>query len=179
MVAVFTPAFDDREPEEQSRDLFRRTIVPLRLELLRMALRMTSHKEDAEDLLHDSFLKALSNVDSLADEKNARAWMRSILRNTFVSGLRARMRAPVELVPGNDMERVMGCLREQARAVDERAEILDAVGRLDEPFREPVVLCDLVGMTYEDAALKIGCPLGTLMSRLSRARGKLREILKA
>ena len=177
MVAIFTPAFDDREPIDEAKGLFYRTILPLRLELFRMALKMTNHKHDAEDLLHDSFLKALGKISSLADERRARSWMYSILRNTFVSEARCRARARVESMPGNEMDRVVDMVR-HCNGTFEKVEMRMAMDRLDEAFRRPVMLCDVHGMTYVEAAKNIGCPLGTLMSRLSRGREKLREILE-
>jgi RNA polymerase sigma-70 factor (ECF subfamily) len=177
LVAIFTPAFDDREPERESRELFDKAIVPLRIELLRMALKMThQHRHDAEDLLHDSLLKALSRISSLADERNARAWMYTIMRNTFVSELRSRER--FDLIPGNEMDRVIDLIR-HCNGTLARVEVARAVGKMDETFRKPVLLCDVCGYSYAEAAREIGCPLGTLMSRLSRGREKLREILEA
>lgn len=178
MVAIFTPAFDDREPSRETRDVFYKAILPLRLELFRMAFKMTNHKHDAEDLLHDSFLKALKRIDSLADEDNARAWMYTILRNTFISGIRSQCRVRVESVPGNEMDRVIDLIA-HCNGTTVKVEIKRAVEKLDDTFREPVVLCDVYGYSYVEAAEEIGCPLGTLMSRLSRGREKLRAILEA
>jgi RNA polymerase sigma-70 factor (ECF subfamily) len=178
LVAVFIPAFDDREPSEQSRDVFYKVILPLRLELFRMALKMTNHKHDAEDLLHDSFLKALSRIESLADEGSARAWMYSILRNTFISGLRSQDRVKLEPVPGNEIHEIIDLIA-HCNGTATKVDVTRAMERLEEPFREPIVLCDVFGYTYAEAAKEIGCPLGTLMSRLSRGREKLREILEA
>ena len=178
LVAVFIPAFDDREPSEQSRDVFYKVILPLRLELFRMALKMTNHKHDAEDLLHDSFLKALSRIDSLADEGSARAWMYTILRNTFISGLRSQDRVRLEPVPGNEIHEIIDLIA-HCNGTATKVDVTRAMERLEEPFREPVVLCDVFGCTYAEAAKEIGCPLGTLMSRLSRGREKLRDILEA
>jgi len=143
-----------------------------------MALKMTNHQHDAEDLLHDSFLKALRKIGSLAEETSARAWMYTILRNTFVSGLRIQARAMMESMPGNEMHRVMDLVAHSSAATT-RVDVARAVEELDENFRKPVLLCDVLGMTYAEAAREIGCPIGTLMSRLSRARDKLREILEA
>lgn len=176
MVAIYTPAFDDAEPAGEGRELFHRAILPLRLELLRAALRMTSRREDAEDLLHDSLLKALGGIASLAEEENARAWMRAIMRNTYVSRVRLKSAALEQLVPGNELDDVSACIR-RANADAERADVLAAIGKLDETHRAPVVLCDLEGHSYKEAADRIGCALGTLMSRLSRAREKLRRLL--
>jgi len=179
LVAIFTPAFDDREPEQEARELFDKTILPLRIELLRMALKMTHHHQpDAEDLLHDSFIKALSRITSLADEKNARAWMYKILRNTFISELRSRERERLDLIPGNEMDKVIDLIG-HCNGTLVKVEVARAVARLDETFRKPVLLCDVCGYSYAEAARDIGCPLGTLMSRLSRGREKLREILEA
>jgi RNA polymerase sigma-70 factor (ECF subfamily) len=178
LVAIFTPAFDDREPSQEARDVFYKLILPLRLELFRMALKMTNHKHDAEDLLHDSFLKALRRIDSLADESNARAWMYRILKNTFVSGLRSPSRTLMESVPGNEMHKVVDLIT-HCNGTITKVDVARAIERLDENFRKPVLLCDVLGLTYAEAAEQIGCPIGTLMSRLSRARDKLREILEA
>lgn len=177
LVAIFTPAFDDREPTEEARELFHKSVLPLRLELFRMALKMTNHKHDAEDLLHDSFLKALDRITSLADERNARAWMYSILRNTFVSGIRSRERVKIEFIAGNEMDRVIDCIR-HCNGTSTKVEVRTAIAELDETFARPVMLCDVLGYSYVEAAKEIGCPLGTLMSRLSRGREKLREILE-
>jgi len=177
VVAVFSPAFDDGEPEERGMTLFKKLIVPLRIELFRLALRMTgSHKDNAEDLLHDSFLKALQQIESLADEKNARAWMYKIMRNSYISSLRSSKK--FKLIPGNEMDRVIDLIK-HCNGTIKKVEVRRALENLDETFKKPVLLCDLYGFSYEEAAKEIGCPLGTLMSRLSRGREKLRKVLES
>lgn len=176
MVAVFTPALDDREPQGEARDQFKRAILPLRLELFRMALKMTNSRFDAEDLLQDSFIKALGAIPSLADERNARAWMYSILRSTFFSGIRSQGGVKIDLVPANAMGRVIDRVR-HCNGTMTKVSVRRALSRLENPFREPVILCDLFGFSYAEAAERMGCPIGTLMSRLHRGRGKLRDML--
>jgi RNA polymerase sigma-70 factor (ECF subfamily) len=164
-----------REPRQDGRELFERRVLPLRDELMRKALRMTGDRSDAEDLVQDALLRALSAMHTLEDPERARAWVHTIMHNTFATLCRRNARKPqVPVEPA-----VMDCM--ESRAPCHRADLSHDLERaivgLDEAFREAVILCDVRGHSYEEAAESMDCPVGTLMSRLYRGRRKLRACL--
>ena len=163
------------ESRQDGRELFERRVLPLRDELMRKALRMTGDRADAEDLVQDSLLRALAAMHTLEDPQRARAWVHTIMHNTFATLCRKNARRP--LVPVEPS--VMDCM--ESRAPRQRAglghDLERAIVGLDEAFREAVILCDVRGHSYEEAAESMNCPVGTLMSRLYRGRRKLRASL--
>jgi RNA polymerase sigma-70 factor (ECF subfamily) len=150
--------------------------------LYRVALRLTSDPAAAEDLVQDTMLRALRAWGTFQSGSNARAWLVTILRNQFINGWRARRRSPEAV----DMDAIpelpdLGDPDPEGRffrdLVDE--EVLAAVDALPEDFREVVVLSDMEGLPYADIAEALHIPVGTVKSRLFRARrilqGRLRR----
>jgi RNA polymerase sigma-70 factor (ECF subfamily) len=150
--------------------------------LYRVARRYTRDAARAEDLVQDTVLKALTHWESFRPGSNVRAWLLTILRNTFVSGYRRSRREAVSVEP-EVLDRVS--TRPEAaddpageffaRITDER--ILGAVEELPDDFREVVVLSDIEGMSYAEIAQALGVPVGTVKSRLFRARQRLQAEL--
>lgn len=150
--------------------------------LYRVALRLTGDPAAAEDLVQDTMLRALRGWSSFRPGSNARAWLVTILRNQFINGYRSRKRAPqsvdMEAVPEpadpKDPDPEGRFFRE---LVDE--EVLAAVDALPTEFREVLVLSDMEGLPYADVAEALAIPVGTVKSRLFRARrilqGRLRR----
>jgi len=137
---------------------------------------------EAEDLVQATCVRALENIDSYQPGTNMRAWLFTILRNQWVSGhRRTRRRTLLEVSPG---EGESGELADEAAdleviLMDRRwsAEVRDALLALPEGYRLPVYLKDVEGFAYRDIAEIVGCPLGTVMSRLARGRAALRAAL--
>ncbi|HEY4102183.1 MAG TPA: sigma-70 family RNA polymerase sigma factor [Gemmatimonadales bacterium] len=162
--------------------LFEDEAVPHLDTLYRVALRLTGDPAAAEDLVQDTMLRALRAWNSFRPGSNARAWLVTILRNQFINGWRSRKRAP----EGIDMESVpepadLNDPDPEGRFFNELVddEVLQAVDALPEEFREVLVLSDMEGLPYAEIASSLEIPVGTVKSRLFRARrilqGRLRR----
>ncbi|MGI8401881.1 MAG: sigma-70 family RNA polymerase sigma factor [Gemmatimonadaceae bacterium] len=158
--------------------------------MYRFALRLTQGRvSEAEDLVQDTFLQAQRGWDSYESNTNCRAWLFAICRNRFlrISSRDARMvelpdnEAAVEALAATAVfNEVQNADPEQtffSSFLDE--EVVRALDGLSVPFREVVVLSDLEGFTYMEAAEVLGLPVGTVKSRLFRGRRLLQEKLYA
>jgi RNA polymerase sigma-70 factor (ECF subfamily) len=162
--------------------LFEAETLPHLDTLYRVALRLTGDAASAEDLVQETMLKALRAWRSFRPGSNARAWLITILRNQFINEWRARRRAPAQVefealpdLPSlTDPDPEGRFFRE---LVDE--EVLEAVDELPPDFREVLVLSDMEGLPYGEIAEALSIPVGTVKSRLFRARrilqGRLRR----
>jgi RNA polymerase sigma-70 factor (ECF subfamily) len=164
-----------KDPRQDGRELFERVVLPLRDELLRKAIRVTGDAADAQDLVQESLLKALSAMRTLEDPARARAWVHTIMHNTFATMCRKNARRPSVPLEPSEMDAMES--RAPAGPAGLGLDLERAMVDLDTAFRDAVLLCDVEGYSYEEAAGAIGCPVGTLMSRLYRARRKLRSSL--
>ena len=157
--------------------------MPLFASLYNFAHWLTQNREEAEDLVQETYLKAFKGFASFQQGTNLRAWMYRILRNTFLTsrtGLSAKMTDPLDLDEGPAAMPVTSDTPESmllARA-DQQA-VLSALELLPVPFREVILLCDMEEMSYQEIAETLGIPIGTVMSRLSRARKSMRDLLAA
>jgi len=144
--------------------------------LYRFARSLTRDRAEAEDLLQETVLSALQAYPRFEAGSNFKAWTFKILYNAFCSRHRRRQHelpmAPDELPEG-------ASLAPDAIESLSHAEVREAVQALPEDFRLAVVLVDLEGFSYREAAEALACPAGTLMSRLSRGRGRLKVSLAA
>lgn len=180
--------------DEERRRWFAVQIERLTDRLYGTALRLTRNADDAEDLVAETVVKAWTRLDELRDPQAFQAWIQRILNNTFVSEWRHRRASPEVLVEApcedgagepfslfeklhqpfllwwSDPEEslIAGLLREDL----DRA--LDA---LPDAYRVAVVLVDVQGYSYPEAAEVLGVPVGTVRSRLSRARSQLQRAL--
>jgi len=158
---------------------FERHVLPEIEVLLRVANSLTRNYAEAEDLVQDTLIRAYRGIDGF-DGRHARAWLLTILRNTHIN--RNRRRRP-ELLrdPDAATDRMISAAsddRTDAIIDDELdAEIVQALDSLDEPFRRVVELVDIDGLTYAEAAEVLDVPVGTVMSRLHRARSRIRDRL--
>jgi RNA polymerase sigma-70 factor (ECF subfamily) len=135
---------------------------------------LTRHSEDAADIVQEACLKAWRGFADM--RQDGRAWLLAIVRNTAYSRLR-RPDAPGELGEDQAGGRHPGPLKELLRRADGNA-LSAAIEQLPAAHREVLVLCDLEGLTYAQIGLVIGAPVGTVMSRVSRARDALRRRLE-
>ena len=157
--------------------------MPLFASLYNFAHWLTQNREEAEDLVQETFLKALKGFASFQPGTNFRAWMYRILRNTFLTsrtGLKASAAVPIDaeedggagLLPPTEETPESLLL---ARA--DQQTIRSALEQLPVHFREVVLLCDVEEMSYQEIADTLSIPIGTVMSRLFRARKAMRELL--
>jgi RNA polymerase sigma-70 factor (ECF subfamily) len=168
---------------------FEQDVLPALSRLYPAALRMTRNASDAEDLVQETSAKAYAAFHQFKPDTNLRAWLNRILANTFINGYRKRRREPIQEL-GADFERDWQLdgdpLSQRARSAEAEAmdrlgdsEILKALMDLPEIFRTTVYLADIEGYPYKEIAEMMGTPVGTVMSRLHRGRGRLREALAA
>jgi RNA polymerase sigma-70 factor, ECF subfamily len=170
---------------------FERDVLPHLSRMYPAALRMTRNASDAEDLVQETSAKAYAAFHQFKPDTNLRAWLNRILANTFISGYRKRRREPIQELAA-DIERDLGSGADAGagpmylRARSAEAEAMDRLGNseiakalleLPETFRMTIYLADVEGYPYKEIAEIMGTPVGTVMSRLHRARGRLREQL--
>ncbi|CAM5763939.1 RNA polymerase subunit sigma [Mesorhizobium amorphae] len=150
---------------------------------LALARWLTGSAADAEDVVQDACMKAYAGIGGYAGG-NARAWLLTIVRNASYTWLaRNRPRAIVAVGDLNDLDDMSATHREQSPDDDgpearlianaDLAALEMAIAALPEPFRETLVLRDINGLSYRDIAAMLDVPIGTVMSRLARARGQL------
>ncbi|HTR98879.1 MAG TPA: sigma-70 family RNA polymerase sigma factor [Bacteroidota bacterium] len=156
--------------------------------LYNYALRMTNNPADADDLVQETYLKAYRFWDSYEQGTNIRAWLFRILKNSYINRYRREVREPdtVEYDDVKSMYAARGDAPGEGNDVQESMfghllddEITGAIASLPDEFRTVVILCDIEGLTYEEVAAFMECPLGTVRSRLHRGRKLLRGKLAA
>src|SRR5258706_9115098 len=152
-------------------------------ELFRYAMVLTHNQTDAEDLVQETYVRGLKAIGSLRPDSNMKSWLFTILRNIWLNQLRQRRAAPkmVELdVDESTAETAVEPSKDpHALYVSkvERELVREAIQQLSEEFREIIVLREYGELSYQEIAGVLGCPVGTVMSRLGRARTKLRSLL--
>lgn len=162
-------------------DSFEDLAMPLFDRLYNFARWLTQNREEAEDLVQETYAKALKGFSSFQPGTNCRAWMYRILRNTFLTsrtGLRAASTVPLEseedgpeLGVENETPETLLMKRSNSQLVQ------SAIADLPVHYREALLLCEVEEMSYQAIAETLSIPIGTVMSRLSRARRTLRAHL--
>lgn len=174
-----------QSPCERGR--FEDVVLPHRDELYACALRYTRNPGDAEDLVQEALMRAFAAWGRFIPGSNARAWVFRILTNSFINTCRRRKRQRrFATETPDDAERALyGSARPRAARDPEAAmladrlsdEVVVALQRLADDYRDVVLLADLGGVRYRDIAEQLGLPIGTVMSRLFRARRQLEREL--
>jgi RNA polymerase sigma-70 factor (ECF subfamily) len=181
-----TMAETEEAPDRDEQ--FERDVVPFLGQLYMAALRMTRNPTDAEDLVQETSVKAYAAFHQFRPGTNLKAWLHRILANTFINGYRKRRREPRQATAGDfaDWHTQTDPLAPTARSAEAEAldrltdsDIMRALRDLPEEFRVAVYLADIEGYAYKEIADIMGTPIGTVMSRLHRGRGRLREKLAA
>ncbi len=174
-------------------EIFERELACCQGDLYPAALKMTRNPADAEDLVQESMVRAYAGLRHFTPGTNARAWLFRILANTFINGYRKRQREPVHVLspefevlahttPRPAVERLVGSAPSaEAEVLSQFAfsEVHSAIEELPECFRATIYLADVQGYPYRDVAELLDVPIGTVMSRLHRARRQLRKRLAA
>jgi len=170
-----------KETEERvSAATFEELAMPLFDQLYNFARWLTQDTAEAEDLVQETYVKALRGFSSFQLGTNFRAWMYRILRNSFLSsrtGLKTMVAIDAEteedLLPAENTTPESILIAQ----VDREA-VQDALADLPVPFREILLLCEVEEMSYQEIAETLAIPIGTVMSRLFRARKALRDLVQ-
>ncbi len=154
--------------------------------LFNFALRTTGDKDDAHDLLQETFMKAFRFWDKYEKGTNIRAWLFRIMKNSYINRYRKETREP-GMVDYDDVENFYDLIRDdstdsnnlQKRMYSNMLsdEVIEALQSLPEDFRTVVILCDIEELTYDEISEFLNCPIGTVRSRLHRGRKMLQEKL--
>jgi RNA polymerase sigma-70 factor (ECF subfamily) len=158
--------------------------------LYRTALRMTRNESDAEDLVQEAYLRAFRSLHQFTEGTNLRAWLFRILTNTYINDYRRRQRRPTSSSLDDIEEFYLydHLIDSGVQPTSERPEdivmtklsvssVIDAIESLPEEFRQVVLLADVEGFAYREIAEIVDIPVGTVMSRLYRARRRLQRLL--
>jgi RNA polymerase sigma-70 factor, ECF subfamily len=161
---------------------FEELAMPHFAKLYNFAHWLTQDRAAAEDLVQETYMKALRGFSSFQQGTNFRAWMYKILRNTFLT-TKAGLKASVSFDTDGDEKPAeptsVGTPESVLLARVELETIQNALEKLPVKFREIILLCDQEEMSYQEIGETLGIPIGTVMSRLSRARKAMRELLTA
>jgi RNA polymerase sigma factor (sigma-70 family) len=161
---------------------FEQLALPLFASLYNHAFWLTRNQAEAEDLVQETFSKALRAFDSFQSGTNFKAWIFRILRNTFLTtraGIATSRTVFLEDHPDTlDTSSAGPTPEEILIRLDNEAALHAALEQLQPPLREALLLCDVEEIKYKDIAVILDVPIGTVMSRLSRARRTLRQLLQ-
>ena len=178
---------EDKLLKAQRDARFEKVFVPFMKPLYNFAFRLIMDEDEAKDLVQDTYLKAYRFFDSFEEGTNAKAWLFRILKNTFINEYRKKSKEPgkvdyeeieafynseeAEKKPTTDLrvETVQGMLGD---------ELTIALNSIDVDFRTVIILCDIEGFTYEEMAKILNIPIGTVRSRLHRARNILKDKIR-
>jgi RNA polymerase sigma-70 factor (ECF subfamily) len=161
--------------DADARRRFEEVMLPHLDGVFRLAMWLVGNRSEAEDIVQETFVQALTSFQRFEPGTNARAWLLSIMRHVRAKRLRNRRHAPIEEDAAENIA--------QAPAVDQTpqhvtdAEVLEALADLPVHFQEVVLLSDVEELSYREIASVLDIPIGTVMSRLHRARRMLRVAL--
>lgn len=172
---------------EQSRRIFEEELFPHMEALKTFAYHLTYNEQDADDLVQETYMKAHKFIDRYVVGTNSKAWLFTILKNAYINEYRKKTRRPTkvdyeEIISYQDSEDpkspAFTDLREDLFKDMMGDEVTLALNSLPVDFRTVILLCDIEEFTYEEISKIIDVPIGTVRSRLFRARNMLKDKLK-
>ena len=182
-----TPVKDEElNIKPQQRQVFEEEFLPQIDALYNFAFHLTYNEDDANDLVQETYLKAFRFIEKYIEGTNAKAWLFKILKNAFINQYRKKSKQPTkvdyeEIISYHDEEDTNYSsyldLREEIFQGMMGDEVTNAINALPVDFKTVILLCDIEGFTYEEIAKIIDIPIGTVRSRLHRARNMLKEKL--
>jgi RNA polymerase sigma-70 factor, ECF subfamily len=146
-----------------------------------LAVYLTRNGSEAEDLVQETYARALRFSHRFEPGTHMRAWMFQILRNTFLTFYRLREREPALSeagVPDGEAPMFQHAPARDGESASAHMDLEEALGRIPEEFRTPLMLAEIEGLSLEDVARIMDCPVGTVKSRIFRAKERLRALLK-
>jgi RNA polymerase sigma-70 factor (ECF subfamily) len=176
------------EIKERKDNLFEEEFLPHMKALYNFAFHLTFDEENANDLVQETYLKAYRFIDSYQKGTNSKAWLFKILKNEFINGYRKKAKQPHSLdfdsllsYHESDDPQYVGSLDLRHEIFQNMMgdEITTAMNRLPDEFKTIIILCDVEGFTYEELSKILDIPIGTVRSRLFRARNMLKELLRS
>ncbi len=186
MASIMEKQSGGRSEKLLKDETFIKEFMPLLKPLYNFALKLTLDEDDAHDLVQDSYLKAYRFFNSYEEGTNARAWMFRIMKNTFINDFRKKSREPNK-VDYNELEsfynseeaehKVNSDLRLDVMQDKLGDEVTTALNALPVDFKTAIILCDIESFTYEEMSKILDIPIGTVRSRLHRARQMLKDKL--
>jgi RNA polymerase sigma factor (sigma-70 family) len=172
--------------DKEKGEIFNNEFLPHITSMYNFGYRLTLDRDDAKDLVQDTYLKAYRFIESFQKGTNAKAWLFRILKNSFINDYRKKSKEPnkvdyqeVETYYNSDEvdRQITPDLRVESLNNMIGDEISNALNSLDVDFKTVIILCDLEGFKYEEMAKILDIPIGTVRSRLHRARNLLKEKL--
>jgi len=174
--------------EEEKKRIFDEEFFPHIDSMYNFAYRLTYDEDDSKDLVQDTYLKAFRFIESFQKGTNAKAWLFRILKNSFINDFRKKSKEPAKVDyqevesfynSGEVDKSITTDLRVETVKEMMGDEVSNALNSLDIDFRTVIILCDLDGFKYDEMAKILDIPIGTVRSRLHRARNLLREKLNS
>ena len=172
--------------DPQKNEIFNTEFQPHIRAMYNFAYRLTLDQDDARDLVQETYLKAYRFIESFQKGTNAKAWLFRILKNSFINDYRKKSKEPSKVdyqevetyYNSEDVDRqITPDLRVESLSNMIGDEISNALNSRDVDFKTVIILCDLEGFKYEEMAKILDIPIGTVRSRIHRARGLLKEKL--
>jgi len=175
--------------ETEKKKIFEEAIDPFHNSMFNLSLHMTKNEEEAKDLVQETILRAFKFFDKFKEGTNLKAWLFKILKNTYINQYRRKKRSPssvsyddvepfVDTIQKEDNETEEE-LEEEATGIELNDEVEDALKKLTDEFKIVIILSDIEGFTYQEISEILEIPIGTVRSRLSRARKKLQKQLES
>lgn len=177
-----------RYSESERYVVFNTEFIPHIDSMYNFAFRLTNDEDDANDLVQDTYMKAFRFINSFQQGTNAKAWLFRILKNSFINDYRKKSKQPAK-VDYQEVEATYNSESTDAESTTDLRtetvqdmigdEVATALNSLPVDFRTVIILCDIEGFTYEEMAKILDIPIGTVRSRLHRARNLLKEKLRS
>ena len=181
-------AFNTLTKKTRDQEVFDKELFPHIEALKTFAYHLSYNEQDADDLVQETYMKAHRFIDKYQSGTNAKAWLFKILKNAYINEYRKKSKRPRKV----DFEDIVSYqnsdIASSSKYLDLRQEIFEnmmgdevtiAINSLPIDFRTVILLCDIEGFTYEEISKIIDVPIGTVRSRLFRARNMLKEKLKS
>ena len=183
---ITTEELNKSNMENGRQNDFQTEIIPHQTALYSYALKIVRNSDDAQDLVQETYYKACKNYHQFENGSNSKAWMFMILKNTFINNYRKLKREPAKIDYDENKDIYENIKSNQTKdnnldldfyknLLDD--DLADALEKLPVKMKDVFLLCDLEGYTYEEIADLVNIPIGTVRSRLHRARKLLQEEL--